>query len=85
MAGTKVYEDRRAESFQILKHTDLRREKIKDVIRNIETNLQTLGGEKDDLKQYRELDKKKRALTYRIHDLTCVWKSLRKGTLPAKF
>ena len=68
MAGTKVYEDRRAESFKILKQTDLRREKINDVISEIETKLQTLEGEKEDLKQYRELDKKRRALTYKIHD-----------------
>ena len=54
VAGTKVYEERRAESFKILKQTDLRREKIQDVIRDIETKLQTLEGEKDDLRQYRD-------------------------------
>ena len=37
VVGTKVYEERRAESFRILKQTDLRREKIQDVIRDIET------------------------------------------------
>ena len=69
MAGTKVYEDRRAQSLQILKQTDLRREKISEVIQNIEEKLQTLEEEKNDLQQYIACDKKERAIKHCIHNL----------------
>ena len=69
MAGTKVYEDRRAQSLQILKQTDLRREKISEVIQNIEEKLQTLEEEKNDLQQYIACDKKERAIKHCIHTL----------------
>ena len=69
VAGTKVYEDRRAESFKILKQTDLRREKINDVIKNIEAKLSTLEEEKADLQQYLTFDKKERAVKYCIYTL----------------
>ena len=69
MAGTKVYEDRRAQSFQILKKTDLRREKISEVIQNIEEKLQTLEEEKNDLQQFIACDKKERAIKHCIHNL----------------
>ena len=69
VAGTKVYEDRRAQSLQILKQTDLRREKISEVIQNIEEKLQTLEEEKNDLQQYIACDKKERAIKHCIHTL----------------
>ena len=70
VAGTTVYEERRAQSVKILKTTDLRRDKIKDVISHIDAKLKTLDEEKSDLKQFLVYDKKSRAITYAIHSLT---------------
>ncbi|KAF0682690.1 Aste57867_25208 [Aphanomyces stellatus] len=68
VAGTKVYEDRRVESLKIIQESQSRREKILEVISYIEGRLNELEEEKDELKEYQELDKEKRALEYMMHE-----------------
>ncbi|OQR90845.1 chromosome segregation protein [Thraustotheca clavata] len=68
VAGTKVYEERREESLKIVQDTQSRREKILEVIAYIEGRLNELEEEKDELKEYQELDREKRALEYMLHE-----------------
>lgn len=68
VAGTKVYEERRLESLQLLHETQSRREKIHEVIRYIDTRLTELAAEKDELRAYQQLDREQRALEYAMHD-----------------
>ncbi|XP_071792675.1 structural maintenance of chromosomes protein 3-like [Asterias amurensis] len=68
VAGTRVYDDRKAESQTILKETEGKREKIEDLLKYIEERLQTLEEEKEELKQYQKWDKMRRSLEYTIHN-----------------
>merc|ERR1739838_593721 len=68
VAGTKVYDERREESKQILKDTEGKREKIEELLKYIDDRLAALEGEKEELRQYQKLDKMKRSLEYTIHD-----------------
>lgn len=68
VAGTKVYDDRRAQSLQILEDTSTKKERIEEVLRYIEERLTELEDEKDELKEYQELDRSKRAMEYTIAD-----------------
>ncbi|CAL1533668.1 unnamed protein product [Lymnaea stagnalis] len=68
VAGTKVYDERKEESNGILTETDGKREKINDLLKYIEERLNTLEGEKEELKEYQKWDKMRRSLEYTIHD-----------------
>jgi len=68
VAGTKVYDERREESKQILKDTESKAEKIEECLKTIEDRLATLEEEKEELKEYQKYDKMRRALEYTIHD-----------------
>lgn len=68
VAGTRVYDERRDESLAILKETEGKLEKIVEFLRTIEERLGTLEEEKEELRQYQQLDKNRRALEYVIHD-----------------
>lgn len=68
VAGTRVYDERREESKEILKDTEGKREKIQDLLKYIEERLQTLEEEKEELKEYQKFDKKRRSLEYTIYD-----------------
>ncbi|XP_041476327.1 structural maintenance of chromosomes protein 3-like [Lytechinus variegatus] len=68
VAGTRVYDERKAESQTILKETEGKREKIQDLLKYIEERLQTLEEEKEELKQYQKWDKMRRSLEYTIHN-----------------
>jgi len=74
VAGTRVYEERREESLKIMDETNSKRDKIQEVVTYIEERLEELEGEKEELKQYQQLDRDKRALEYTIYD-----KELRKA------
>lgn len=67
VAGTRVYDERRAESVKIMAETDGKREKIAEVLSYIETRLGELESEKEELKAFQRLDKDRRALEYTIH------------------
>ncbi|GAA5927291.1 cohesin subunit SMC3 [Sporobolomyces koalae] len=67
VAGTKVYEERRAESTKIMDETNLKREKIKDLLTFIQDRLDELEEEKEELKQYQTHDRARRSLEYCIY------------------
>jgi len=52
VAGTKVYEDRRAESVKIIEETDAKRSKIDELLEFIDERLKELEEEKKELKEY---------------------------------
>ncbi|CAM9776813.1 unnamed protein product [Heterosigma akashiwo] len=69
VGGTKVYEERRQESLNIMAETASKRDKIQqEMISYIEGRLQELEGEKDELRQYQALDRERRALQYTLCD-----------------
>lgn len=68
VAGTRVYDERREESKEILKETESKREKIEDLLKYIEERMQTLEEEKEELKEYQTWDKMRRSLEYTIYD-----------------
>ncbi|XP_013420555.1 structural maintenance of chromosomes protein 3 [Lingula anatina] len=68
VAGTRVYDERKEESMNLLKETEGKREKIEDLLKYIEERLSTLEEEKEELKAYQKWDKMRRSLEYTIHD-----------------
>lgn len=68
IAGTRTYDERRKESLKIMGDTDKRRSQIEEVITYIEKRLAELEEEKQELKQYQELDTERRCLEYTIYD-----------------
>lgn len=71
IAGTRVYEDRRAESVKIMDETDQKRTKIDELLEYIDDRLQELEEEKKELKEFQTADRERRCLEYAIysHDL----------------
>lgn len=66
VAGTKVYEQKRAESTRIMEDTDAKRETIADMLGKIEDRLSELEEEKEELKEYNEKDRERRCLEYTL-------------------
>ena len=66
VAGTKVYEEHRAESAKILEETRLKREKISELLGFIEERLKELETEKSELSEFELIDKKRRAMEMTI-------------------
>ncbi|KAI1292304.1 Structural maintenance of chromosomes protein 3 [Halotydeus destructor] len=62
VAGTRIYDERKEESRVLLRDTESKLEKIMDLLKYIEERLQTLEGEKEELKEYQKWDKMRRAL-----------------------
>lgn len=67
VAGTKVYEQKRAESSKIMDDTDAKRSKIADLLTYIEDRLRELEEEKEELKEFQEKDRDRRCLEYALH------------------
>ncbi|THH30921.1 hypothetical protein EUX98_g3237 [Antrodiella citrinella] len=67
VAGTKVYEQRRAESLRIMAETDAKREKINELLDYIDGRLTELEEEKEELKEFQEKDKERRCLEYAVY------------------
>ncbi|KAF5360848.1 hypothetical protein D9756_004551 [Leucocoprinus leucothites] len=67
VAGTKVYEQRRAESLRIMAETDAKRTKINELLEYIETRLEELEEEKEELKEFQDKDKERRCLEYALY------------------
>ena len=67
VAGTQVYEARRAESLKIIHETNNKRTKIDELLDFINDRLSELEEEKDELKGYQEKDKERRCLEYTIY------------------
>ncbi|EWC46967.1 chromosome segregation protein sudA [Drechslerella stenobrocha 248] len=66
IAGTQVYEQRRAESLKIMDETSMKRDKIDELLKYIEERLDELEEEKEELRGYQENDREKRCLEYTI-------------------
>ncbi|KAF3938171.1 hypothetical protein ABW19_dt0201337 [Dactylella cylindrospora] len=66
IAGTQVYEQRRAESLKIMDDTNQKREKIDELLASVEERLGELEEEKEELRGYQENDREKRCLEYTI-------------------
>ncbi|EMD37508.1 hypothetical protein CERSUDRAFT_114149 [Gelatoporia subvermispora B] len=67
VAGTKVYEQRRAESLRIMAETDSKRQKINELLDYIETRLAELEEEKEELREFQQKDKDRRCLEYALY------------------
>ena len=68
VAGTRIYDERKEESRVLLRDTEAKLEKIMDLLKYIEERLQTLEGEKEELKEYQKWDKMRRSLEYAIYN-----------------
>eukprot|EP01117_Protostelium_nocturnum_P004475 TRINITY_DN1611_c0_g1_i1.p1 TRINITY_DN1611_c0_g1~~TRINITY_DN1611_c0_g1_i1.p1 ORF type:complete len:1261 (-),score=493.20 TRINITY_DN1611_c0_g1_i1:41-3661(-) len=68
VAGTRVYEERKAESLKIRGETDDKRNKIEETLKYIQNRLSELEDEGKELTNYLNLDKERRALEYNIYD-----------------
>ncbi|KAL1972768.1 hypothetical protein VTN31DRAFT_7182 [Thermomyces dupontii] len=67
VAGTQVYEARRAESLKIMSETNSKRTKIDELLEYINERLSELEQEKDELRTYQEQDRERRCLEYTIY------------------
>lgn len=68
VAGTQVYDQRRAESVKVMNETRVKREKIDEYLEFINDRLGELESEKEELKEYHEKDREKRSLDYTLLD-----------------
>ncbi|OTB07940.1 hypothetical protein M426DRAFT_216444 [Hypoxylon sp. CI-4A] len=64
VAGTQVYESRRAESLKIMTETNNKREKIDELLEYIKERLSELEEEKEELRDYQNKDRERRCLEY---------------------
>lgn len=67
VAGTQVYESRRAESLKIMNDTNNKRSKIDESLGYINERLAELEEEKNELRDYQEKDRERRCLEYTIY------------------
>lgn len=68
VAGTRLYEEKRAGSIRIMEETDANREKITEYVQVIENRLQELETEKKELAEHQALDRQRRAAQYTLYD-----------------
>ncbi|CAF9910840.1 MAG: hypothetical protein GOMPHAMPRED_007201 [Gomphillus americanus] len=66
VAGTQVYEARRAESLKLMTETDTKRGKIDELLKYINERLGELEEEKEELRDYEEKNKERRCLQYTL-------------------
>ncbi|RDA83847.1 hypothetical protein CP532_1211 [Ophiocordyceps camponoti-leonardi (nom. inval.)] len=67
VAGTHVYETRRAESLKIMNETNNKREKIDELLEYIKERLSELEEEKEELRGFQDKDRERRCLEYAYH------------------
>ena len=67
VAGTQVYENRRAESIKMMTETNSKRDKIDELLSTINGRLAELEEEKGELQAYQEKDRERRCLEYTIY------------------
>ena len=68
VAGTRVYDDKRAESMELIKKTEDSRTKCNALLTQIVDKLESLEEEKEELTQYQKYDKERRAFEYLLHE-----------------
>ncbi|TKA25346.1 hypothetical protein B0A50_06250 [Salinomyces thailandicus] len=67
VAGTTVYDQRRAESRKIMDETEHKRGKIDELLDHIRGRLGELEEEKEELRAFQDKDRERRCLEYTIH------------------
>ncbi|KAM0334327.1 hypothetical protein ACHAQA_001351 [Verticillium albo-atrum] len=67
VAGTQVYEARRAESLKIMNETSNKREKIDELLGYIKERLAELEEEKEELRGFQDKDRDRRCLEYALY------------------
>lgn len=67
VAGTNVYEEKRAASQRLMEDTKQKRSQVDDVLVTIRTRLDELEEEKEELRAYQDKDRERRCLEYTIH------------------
>ncbi|WPT12079.1 Structural maintenance of chromosomes protein 3 [Picochlorum sp. SENEW3] len=68
IGGTKVYEERRRDSLEVLRECEGKRRSIQDLVEQLESRLASLDEERDELAAYQAADREKRAIEYTILD-----------------
>ena len=74
VAGTTVYDEKKAESLAKMQENTISIEKIQEILSDIHERLEELQSEKEELTNYQKLDRERRALEYTLYD-----KELRKA------
>ena len=69
VAGTTVYDEKKSESLTKMEENKSSIEKIDEILETIETRLDELRGEKEELTQYQKLDRERRAMEYTLYDM----------------
>ena len=68
VAGTTVYDEKKQESLAKMEENESSCEKISALLEDIEQRLEELHGEKEELTNYQQLDRKRRAIEYTLYD-----------------
>jgi structural maintenance of chromosome 3 (chondroitin sulfate proteoglycan 6) len=66
VAGTKVYETRRADSLRLMEETNIKKDNIQELLKYIADRLHELDEDRKELKEYHEKDKERRSLEYAL-------------------
>lgn len=74
VAGTTLYEDKKAESLIKMSENEQSIQKINEILQDIDQRLNELKGEKEELIAYQQCDRTRKALEYTLYD-----KELRKS------
>jgi len=69
VAGTTVYDEKKAESLVKMEENKSSIGKIDEILETIESRLDELRGEKEELTQYQTFDRQRRAMEYTLYDL----------------
>ncbi|CBY19836.1 unnamed protein product [Oikopleura dioica] len=68
IAGTRVYDDKRGESMELIRKTNDNRSKVNTLLTQIVEKLDSLEREKEDLAEYQKFDREKRAFEFLIFE-----------------
>lgn len=68
VAGTVLYDEKKHESTRKMAENASSREKIEGMLHDMDSKLEELQSERDELTQYTELDKRRRAVEYALYD-----------------
>ena len=69
VAGTRVYDERKAESAKLLEESHRRREKLNEVMQRIQDRITELEAESSELRAYQNVEKNRRALQYALYKM----------------
>jgi len=67
IAGTRVYDDRRKESMKIMKETERKRDQIAEIMEYFNNRLTELEEEQEELREYQQIDRKRRAIQLTLY------------------